>query len=421
MGHTVRRPSLGTGLRLTVAGAALAVILLPAVATQPAQAASYKVLHTFTGSPDGAFPYAGLVQDAAGNFYGTTTEGGTGDCTGHGIVGCGTVFKLDSGGNETVLYSFTGQTDGAYPWSTLLVDTTGSLYGTALDGGDLACVPPLGCGVVFEVNASGMETVLYSFQGGPTDGANPQAGLIRDTAGNLYGTTYAGGLSFGTVFELDKTGKESVLHRFKGNQTGDGAHPDGGLIRDRAGNLYGTTADGGSTKRCQGRGGCGTVFELDRAGKETVLLKFDGPDGEAPEAGLVRDNEDNLYGTTPYESRDFGTVFRLDKARRETVVHKFEGGNADGKLPYAGLIRDQEGNVYGTTYEGGPSNMGVVFKLDKAGTETVLHSFAGGGDGAHPYAQLVRDAAGNLYGTTVAGGGMGCGGAGCGVVFKLTP
>ncbi len=162
------------------------------------------------------------------------------------------------------------------------------------------------------------------------------------------------------------------------------------------------------------------MFRLGKSGRETVLLKFNGPDGEAPYAGLIRDKAGNLYGTTYYGAR-FGNVFRLAATGKETLLHDFDHSRrGDGEWPAAGLIRDTQGNLLSTTYHGGASNMGTVFRLDKTGKETVLHSFAGA-DGSYPYAGLIQDAAGNLYGTTTEGGGTGCGGGGCGVVFKLAP
>jgi uncharacterized repeat protein (TIGR03803 family) len=226
---------------------------------------------------------------------------------------------------------------------------------------------------------NGKETVLYTFTGG-TDGGGPQADLIRDKEGNLYGTTAYGGdpscspYGCGTVFKVDTSGHETVLYSFTATN-GDGANPKAGLIRDAAGNLYGTTTDGG-TAGCTGNGftGCGTVFKLDINNKESILYSFTGTGGD--------------------------------------------GGN-----PHAGLILDAAGNLYGTTSYGGFPGAGTVFMLDPSGKETVLYSFTGRLDGGGPYG-LVRDAAGNLYGTTIGGGNPKCGGghgAGCGVVFKITP
>src|SRR5271157_918656 len=223
------------GLSSGAAGAALAlaIMLVAAVlATGSAQAQtySYSVLYTFTGSPDGAHPAASLLRDAQGNLYGTTSAGGDPACTN----GCGTVFKVDATGKETLLYTFTGGADGAKPLSSLVQDAQGNLYGTTHWGGDPVCTN--GCGTVFKVDTTGKETVLHTFTGSP-DGAIPLSGLVRDAQGNLYGTTgYGGASDNGTVFEVDTTGKETVLYSFTGTG-GDGAGPDAGLVRDAQGSL----------------------------------------------------------------------------------------------------------------------------------------------------------------------------------------
>ena len=378
------------------------------------------ILYSFKwGRTDGAFPAAGLVRDSAGNLYGTTEFGGSSNnCSG----GCGTVFRLDATGTETVLHSFIGPlTDGQYPEAGLILDAAGNLYGTtAFGGGSTNCV--IGCGAVFKLDTTGSETVLHSFAGPPTDGQTPRGGLVRDSAGNLYGTTWSGGSSnncsggCGTVFRLDATGTETVLHSFVGSPT-DGATPFAGLLRDAAGNLYGTTAYGGSKHADFCPFGCGTVFKVDTTGAETVLHNFIGgrADGTTPTGGLVRDAAGNFYGTTRQGgSFSKGTVFKLDTTGTETLLHSFTG-HPDGWQPQAGLVRDAAGNLYGTTYKGGDRVKGMVFKVDTTGAETVLYSFHGA-DGSSPAAGFIWDAAGNLYGTTSDGGAFGYG-----TVFKLTP
>jgi uncharacterized repeat protein (TIGR03803 family) len=306
----------------------------------------------------------------------------------------------------TVFYSFTGYPEnGVSPFGSLVMDPAGNLYGVTQAGGS---PPPLDGGTVFKLDPSGNESVLHSFTGG--DGSIPYAGLVIDTAGNLYGTTLFGGSSgYGTVFKLDPSGTETVLHSFT-NSGGDGAYPFAGLLVDKVGNLYGTTDVGGSF-------GYGTVFKLDRSGTETLLHSFTntGGDGAYPLAGLVMDTAGNLYGTTnDGGSSGYGTVFKLDSSGTETVLHSFTNSSGgDGAYPFAGLVMDTAGNLYGTTIQGGSSNYGTVFKLDPSGTETVLHSFAYS-DGAAPIAGLVMDPAGNLYGTTFEGGS-----SGYGTVFKL--
>jgi uncharacterized repeat protein (TIGR03803 family) len=383
--------------KAAVAATFAVVFLLGTVPAPRAQAQTLTVLHTFTGSPDGLSPLAGLVRDWNGNLYGTTVFGGA--------YGWGTVFKVGPTGKETVLYSFTNSPDGSQPHAGLVMDEAGNLYGTTISGGSSDA------GTVFEVDTSGNETVLHSFTNSP-DGAAPVAGLVRDWKGNLYGTTpYGGDLACdppygcGTVFKLGPTGKETVLYSFTNSP--DGAVPEAGLVMDEAGNLYGTTVSGGSS--C-----CGTVFKVAPTGKETVLHSFSFSDGSAPSAGLVRDWKGNLYGTTVEGgSSGVGTVFIMDPTGKETVLYSFAGGTA-GAYPYGALVRDWNGNLYGTTFYGGdlacsaPYGCGTVFKLGPTGKETVLHSFTGSSDGLFPFAGLVMDEAGNLYGTTMV------------TVFKLT-
>ncbi len=392
-----------------IVGTFLVFVLATGAATR-AQAQTFTVLHSFTNSPDGAFPFAGLLRDAAGNLYGTTLRGGS--------LGSGTVFKLDPAGNETVLYSFTdtgSPADGLDPYAAPVMDTAGNLYGTTRDGGFF------GIGIVFRLDPSGHETVLHTFA--PAEGGDPYAGVVMDAAGNLYGTTSAAlalGV-LGTVFKIDTAGNFTVLHFFTGS---DGCSPSGGVIIAE-GNFYGTASGCGSF-------GFGTVFKLDPLGNVTVLYSFKGgstggSDGAAPTGGLIMDAAGNLYGTTiAGGSSNAGTVFKLDPSGNETVLYSFKGGS-DGASPYLGsLITDAAGNLYGTTNVGGSGpctganqvlvGCGIVFKLDPVGNETVLHSFTGGNDGAFPYAGLVMDAAGNLYGTASSFLALG----GFGTVFKLT-
>jgi uncharacterized repeat protein (TIGR03803 family) len=250
-------------------------------------------------------------------------------------------------------------------------------------------------GVVYKLDPTGHQTVLHSFTGG-ADGGSPYAGVIRDAAGNLYGTTNLGGTAnAGVVYKLDPTGHETVLHSFTGGA--DGGRPTAGVILDSAGNLYGTAYNGGTAN-------AGVVYKLDPSGNETVLYSFTGrADGGFPSAGVIRDLAGNLYGTADGPIANLGVVYKLDPAGNETVLHSFTGG-ADGGNPQAGVIRDSAGNLYGTTAQGGVG-LGVVYKLDPSGNETVLYSFSGGADGGYPIAGVMRDATtGNLYGTTRGGG-----------------
>ena len=402
---------------------ALVVLLFAVIATPWAQAQTLKVLYSFKGGADGAYPVGSLVRDEAGNFYGTTSTYG-----GNGCYYCGTVFRLSKTGKLTVLYSFTGGTDGGEPWATLVRDSSGNLYGTTYGGGDLTCNSPYGCGTVFRLDETGKEKALISFSG--YYGEHPIARLIRDSVGNFYGTAFGGGGAScqkfdgcGTVFKLNKNGQESLFYFFKG-PVGDGSDPVAGLIRDSAGNLYGTTLGGGAYYY-------GTIFKLDNTGEENVLYAFTGgTDGGSPYDALIRDAAGNLYGTTT-QGGDLncnaplgcGTLFKLDRNGRETVLYSFTA-EPDGEYPSGSLLRDTAGNLYGTTIYGGGKachgdflpGCGTVFKLDEGGHETVLYKFTGGKQGAHPTGNLIRDETGNLYGVTESGGIYGFG-----VVFKLTP
>jgi len=330
-----------------------------------------------------------------------------------GKSGYGTVFKMSPNHKVTVLYSFAGPPDAANPSGPLLMDKSGNLYGTTVWGG------ASNQGAVFKLTSTGDETVLYSFAGYPADGSNPEGGVISDPAGNLYGTTDGGGngvgcggyiYGCGIVFEIDAAGHETILHIFNGD--GDGAIPWAGLLCDSAGNFYGTTVYGGTA-------GLGTIFKVDTAGTLTILHSFAVSDGAYPYGGVIRDAKGNLYGAA-YEggTSSVGTVFKLNKSGKLTVLHNFTG-NTDGAYPPAGLVRDAAGNLYGTTAQGGSSlDFGTVFKVDTANRETILHSFTVPRQGMLPEAGLLLDKAGNLYGTTYYGGRRSSNG---GTIFKLTP
>jgi uncharacterized repeat protein (TIGR03803 family) len=384
----------------------LCALAIAAPLTTASAKVKFKVLHAFTGA-DGQDPWAGLIVDGAGNLYGTTVLGGATD---HG-----TVFRLAPDGTETVLYSFKGGEDGAFPEAGLIADGDSNLYGTTNQGGVGSCIDGDGCGTVFRLAPDGTHTALYSFTGGD-DGALPDATLIADGAGNLYGTTALGGIGNGkwkkgTVFKLAPDGTETVLHAFKGGT--DGKYPgNAGLIADSEGNLYGTTARGGKNKSGSNSG---TVFKLAPDGTETVLYRFKGgKDGALPSGGLITDGIGNLYGTTEFGGKyHSGTVFRLAPDGKEAVLYSFTGGT-DGAFPETGVIVDVDGNLYGTTLEGGASGRGTVFRLAPNGKETVLHSFTDIPDGEYPGAGLIADGAGNLYGTAALQDD------GYGTVFEIT-
>jgi uncharacterized repeat protein (TIGR03803 family) len=428
-----------TSGRLSITALALGVVLLATLTATRAQeqqelsAPLYTVLYTFTGGADGANPYGfsgiGLIRDKRGNLYGTTLAGG--DLTSCPGAGCGVVFEVDPTGKETVLHTFSGP-DGASPEAAPVRDDAGNLYGTTNGGGSGFCTG--GCGVVFKVDPTGKETVLHSFTAG-ADGAFPVAGVTLDKAGNLYGTTFLygtflGGPAYGVAYKLDPTGKETVLHTFTGGS--DGSQPYAGLVPDEDGNLYGTTFGGGAHA-------AGVVYKLDPTGKETVLYSFTGGnDGAYPFAGLVRDEGGNLYGTTsaggdlscPSSANPgCGVVYKLDPRGKESVLYSFSGGT-DGNIPAGGVLW-RAGNLYGTTSAGGDSGgcgglgCGVIFKVDRNGKEKVLYTFTGSADGGSPLAGLISNSAGDLFGTTAYFGDLAstnpnCSpGFGCGVVFKL--
>jgi len=369
-----------------------------------AHAQTETVLHSFAGRPDGATPSSVLILDTKGNLYGVTFSGGA-------YSKNGTVFKMTPSGTETILHRFHPQRneDGGGP-TGLVLDKNGNLYGTTADGG------ANGRGTVFKLTPSKTETVLYSFGANGTDGSTPCYGVALDTQGNLYGMTFYGGAyGGGTAFKVTPSGTETILHSFNTNGT-DGYFPFASPILDKKGNLYGTTYYGGAY--CSPYG-CGTVFELTPSGTETILYSFgaDGVDGQYPEAGLVFDEEGNLYGTTRYGGAyGNGTVFELMPSGTETILWSF-GNGTDGANPVADLIFDGTGNLYGTTpYGGAYGNNGTVFELMPSGTETILHSFnSNGTDGYVPWDGLVMDTKGNLYGTTWYGGAYNYG-----TVYKVT-
>jgi len=429
------------GRCLRIVGAALLVVLLPLflVGSTYAQTA-YKVLYGFQNNPDGHRPASGVIQDNGGNFYGTTQAGGSADY--------GVVFKLtpnaDGTWTESILHSFGGE-DGSYPGGNLIFDSTGRLYGTTRAGGvfDKGTVDRL----VPNVDGSWTESVLYSFTGG-VDGGAPYSTLVFDGSGALYGTTPGGGnlsCSFtgssggcGVVFKVtpnqDGSWTESVLHAFQGP---DGAGGDAGLTFDAAGNLYGTATVGGDPT-C----GCGVVFVLkpnaDGTWSETVIHTFSGPDGAQPTAILILDGAGNLYGSTWYGGKlgcgntpGCGLVFRLkpnpDGSWTEGILHVFT--LTDGAYPNSALVFDEAGNLYGVAAGGGDptcfyNGCGLVFKLspnpDGDWGENPLHIFSGGTDGAFPSGSLIFDAAGHLYGTADQAVNLnGCSNNQCGGVFRL--
>jgi uncharacterized repeat protein (TIGR03803 family) len=403
----------GIGVRikpLLTGGTAAALLASLSIA----HAGGYFIVHTFTGqNGDGAMPAASLIRDRAGYLYGTTDAGG------RYFASSGVVFRIAPDGTETVLYLFCSLSncaDGSEPYGAMVRDSAGSLYGTTYAGGAHNF-----SGTVFKLASDGAETVLHNFcsQTACSDGYSPVAGVIRDGSGNLYGTTTIGGTyNGGVAFKLAPDGTETVLHSFCSlTNCADGHEPYGGVIRDSAGNLYGTTYIGGADNG-------GVVFKLAPDGTETVLHNFcslsNCADGAYPQDSMILDRgTGNLYGTTEFggsgglkcDARSScGVVFEISPNGTETVVHSFD--NADGGNPLGSLFKDRAGNLYGTTFFGGKNNNGVVFKLSPDGTETVLHFFSGGSDGKYPRGGVISDN-GRLFGTTLGGGDGG------GVVFRL--
>jgi uncharacterized repeat protein (TIGR03803 family) len=422
----------------------VAVLALSLLSVSTAWAGTESVLFKFSGA-DGSEPQGTLVADQAGNFYGTAFNGGNPGCyLGYGCGVVFELTPSQGGWTQTVLYAFTGGRDGAGPAAGLLLDTDGNLYGTTVAGGSLALCrnlgPASGCGVMFKLthSSSGWTySVIHRFSG--SDGAAPYSNLISDSAGNLYGTTRYGGsgcdVGCGTVFRLEPTShgwREAVLYDF--TEGLEGGYPFAGLFRDTAGNIYGTASSGGLYSY-------GVVFKLARVRrgwKETVLHSFPGgSNGGTPIGGVIADSEGNLYGTATTGGSgacyqfSCGVVFELMPSKHDhwkpKVIHAFVGSNgADGSEPYASLTRNNKGQLFGTTVAGGSSNnAGTVFELamvNGAWKETVLYIFSGGTDGGYPFGGVYLDDLGNVFGTTSSGGNNSClKGAPCGVVFEITP
>jgi uncharacterized repeat protein (TIGR03803 family) len=400
----------------------LAIVFVLAIgAARSAQAQTFTVLDSISGAVGGE-PYSGVTMDRAGNLYGTTFLGG----------GYGTAYELvhtASGYTAEPIWVFTAGADGAGPSARLILGPGGNLYGTTLGGGTGDCRDYSygGCGTVFELNKdTHKQTVLYRFKGG-SDGAAPYSEVVFDSAGNLYGAASEGGggakcsVGCGVVYKLtpSKSGwRESILYRFSGRN--DGIAPSSPLIFDRAGNLYGTAQGGGAH-------GWGTVFELTHSGSRWVqktLYGFGGDsDGTSPVAGVIFDRAGNLYGaTTSFGGQGAGTAFELTPSKGHWTLNLIQSfashGQSDGG-PWGTLIMDRAGNLYGTTYQDGSFGYGSVFKLArtaKGWTYTSLHDFTSHDDGWTSFSNLIFDAKGNLYGTAILGGA-----GGVGTVFEITP
>jgi uncharacterized repeat protein (TIGR03803 family) len=397
--------------RLTVLhGSTILILSLTFLASTAAHAQAptgptFVTLHSFSG-PDGEGPFAGLVQAAGGDLYGATS---------------GTIFEITPSGTLTTLYSFCSQpgcADGTLPYAGLIRASDGNFYGTTYEGGANHR------GTAFKITASGVLTTLYSFcsQSGCPDGAGPHAELVQATSGNVFGTTTFGGSGprdgGGTIFEITPDGAMTTLYRFCA-QSGcrDGGRPVAGLIQAGNRNLYGTTKLGGAN-------GAGTIFTITPGGMLTTLYSFcphsyPCTDGAEPFAGLVQASDGDFYGAT-YKggTNAAGTIFRITPGGTLTTLYSFcaRSGCTDGGYLYAGLIQASDGNLYGTTVEGGTYGLGTIFKITPGGALTTLYSFGSqSDDGIEPYAGLVQARNGDFYGTTLQGGA-----SGSGTVFSLS-
>jgi uncharacterized repeat protein (TIGR03803 family) len=361
-----------------------------------AQGQTFTTIFNFTGGPDGGSPNAGLIQDPSGNLYGTTESGGSGHYYNYGVV-----YEIDPVGTETVLHSFGGYPDGSTPLAPVVRDKAGNLYGTTSSG------------IVFKIDTAGNETVLDS------PGASYQ-GLVRDKAGNLYGTTSSWNCSgYGTIFKIDKAGNFTLLHSFTGGSS-DGACPYyGHLALDESGNLYGLTWGGGAY-------GYGVLYELSKAGTFTVLHSFNNSssDGCYPYGSVLMDKAGNLYGTTSgCGSYYYGTIWKVSKKGKETILHNFAGSPSDGCTPYAGVAQDTKGNLYGVTTGCGANYYnGTLYELSGKDQFTLLHSF-NGADGEDPVGEVLSSSTGTLFGTTYYGGTSDCRiyYSTCGTVWSYVP
>jgi uncharacterized repeat protein (TIGR03803 family) len=413
--------ALYAAIRYTHAAAVVALLILTALAVPSAQAQTYTVQHAFTNWPDGAGPNA-LMMGADGVMYGTT-QGGGNHC---GSGGCGTVYKIDSSGNETVLYRFTEGNDGAFPVAALIQDAAGNLYGNT-EGNGFLNAPS----TVFKIDTNGNETTLYAFTS--NTGCCQDSPLAIDKAGNLYGMSPYGGnyncgtdeIGCGLLYKLTQAGENTVLHVFTGT---DGIDPEGGLVVDVDGNLYGTTIAGGNL-RCyspeQGQHfnyGCGTIYKLDKKGNFTVLHTFTGGDDGSDPLGLIQDAKGNLYGIAAYGGTTYclencgnkfcledrygcGVIFEVDTQGKFSVIYRFTA--AIGQPDFdSHLLLDSEGNLYGSNGIDGANNTGFIFKVTPSREFSIVASFPSDVNrewGIFPQG-VVMDSSGKFYGTMLNDG-----------------
>ena len=405
---------LGSSFSTRISRGAVAVLALAffasLLASLPAFAQTETVLYNFCaqggcpGLPDG-----GVIADSEGNLYGVTYAGGIG----------GTVFKLTPAGELSLLDSFDDSHRGVAPEGQLAFDQQGNVYGTAREGGANRYLVTAGDGTLFKLSPDGTETDLYNFGANSTDGITPTGGVVIDAVGNLYGVTYRGGAyGVGIVFRVSPEGVETILHTFVNNKT-DGSYPSAGLIMDSHSNVYGTTESGGLY-------GGGTVFEVTAQGSYRILHNFAAYPGDAsaPEATLALDSQGNLYGTTGYGGKyGGGAVFKMTPGSNgswsEIILGSFSRfarqPNNGCWDPTSDVVFDAQGNLYGTTMFGGLWVNGCAYEINSAGELTILHVFGKDHDGAQPFGNVLFYQ-GNLYGTTYVGGAYANG-----TVFKITP
>jgi uncharacterized repeat protein (TIGR03803 family) len=427
--HCANRLILNFAIARGRAAALVLSLALTIILTPLAWGQSFQLIHRFTNGDDGGEPRAGLTMDGAGRLYGTTTFGGA-----HNF---GTVFRLTRAGSGWVLntlYSFQGGTDGAYPQARVIFGPDGTLYGTTAVGGSPNCDPPENCGTVFNLQPPASackttlcpwtKTIIHNFVGtlGGNDGEDPLGDLTFDQAGNLYGTASEGGqYGDGMIYKLSKANgswTESILYSFTIFQT----TPMAGVTLDASGNLYGTVP--------LAYGYYGAVYELTPSGGGwtfQVIHNFQQSDGSTPYAGLILDSAGNLYGaTTAGGANNGGTAFELSPSNGSwafSVLYNFGGSNYYAPGPQANLAFDQSGNLYGTTYAEGANDLGSIFKLTPAAgqwTYTSLYDFSEQYVAAYPISNVIFDASGNLYGTTSDGGTPYNCGESCGVVWEIS-
>jgi uncharacterized repeat protein (TIGR03803 family) len=385
----------------------LAVLFLATLtATRPALAQTETVLYSFCSLANCADG-----DGASGALIMDSSGNLYGETDFGGANNQGTIYELSTEGVHTVLYSFTNDNGlDVFPIGGVVRDSQGNFYGVENEGGAYYL------GSVYKVSPNGTQTVLYNFGSTRYDGNSPNGSLVMDKRGNLYGTTATGGeYGFGTIYGLKPDGTETILYCFNPANGTDGATPYAGLVFDKQGNMYGATNAGGLYNQ-------GIVFELSAEGVYTILYTFgtNSSDGKYPDWSLIIDAQGNLYGVTRSGGAfNSGTAFKLTPGTpwTETILHTFNNTTNDGADPFGTLVIDKQGNLYGATSEGGGvSNLGTVFKLSPTGTETILYDFVGGQTGDTPSGGLLGDSSGNLYGTTLYGGANSYG-----VIYKITP